>query len=35
MNSDKDKLYMKLVDLIEIYNFAVQTFFFEIIFMIE
>ena len=27
MNSDEDKLYMKIVDLDEIYNFVVQTFF--------
>ena len=27
MNSDGDKLYMKIVDLDEIYNFVVQTFF--------
>ena len=27
MNLDGDKLYMKIVDLDEIYNFVVQTFF--------
>jgi len=27
MNSDGDKLYMRIVDLDEIYNFVVQTFF--------
>ena len=27
MNSDGDKLYMKIVDLDEIYNFIVQIFF--------
>ena len=27
MNSDGDKLYMKVVDLDEIYNFVVQIFF--------
>ena len=28
MNSDENKLYMKIVDLDEIYNFVVQTFLF-------
>ena len=27
MNSDEDKLYIKIVDLDEIYNFVVQNFF--------
>ena len=27
MNLDRDKLYMKIVDLDKIYNFVVQTFF--------
>ena len=27
MNPDEDKLYIKIVDLDEIYNFVVQTFF--------
>jgi hypothetical protein len=31
MNSDEDKLYMKLVAFDEVYNFVVQTFFIEVI----
>jgi hypothetical protein len=31
MKSDGDKLYMKFVAFDEIYNFAVQTFLFEVI----
>jgi hypothetical protein len=27
MNSDEDKIYTKIVDFDEIYNFVVQTFF--------
>ena len=30
MNPDEDKLYIKIVDLDEIYNFVVQTFFIRI-----
>jgi hypothetical protein len=31
MNSDKDKLYIKIIALDMIYNFVVQKFLFEII----
>jgi hypothetical protein len=31
MNSDGDKFYMKIVSFVEIYNFVVQTYFFEVI----
>jgi hypothetical protein len=31
MNSDGDKIYMKIVAFDEIYNFVVQTFSFEVI----
>jgi hypothetical protein len=32
MNSDDDKIYTKIVDFDEIYNFIIQTFSFEVIF---
>jgi hypothetical protein len=32
MNSDEDKIYMKIVAFNEIYNFVVQIFLFEVIF---
>ena len=35
MNSDGDKLYMKIVGLDEIYNFVVQTFLFGAILMFK
>jgi hypothetical protein len=35
MNSGEDKLYTKFIDLDEIYNFAVQTLLFEIIFVLK
>ena len=31
MDSDGDKIYTKIIDLDEIYNFVIQTFSFEII----
>jgi flagellar capping protein FliD len=31
MNSDEDGFYMKIVSFVEIYNFVVQSFSFEII----
>jgi hypothetical protein len=35
MNSDGDKIYMKIVAFDEIYNFVVQTFSFEVILWIQ
>ena len=35
MNSDGDKLYMKIVDLDEIYNFVVQFFLFGAILVLK
>jgi hypothetical protein len=35
MNSDGDKLYMKIAAFDEIYNFIVQTFSFELIFKLK
>jgi hypothetical protein len=35
MNSDKDKLYMKMVTFNEIYNFVVKIFLFEVIFKLK
>jgi hypothetical protein len=35
MNSDGDKLYIKIIAFDEIYNFVVQTFSFEVIFKLK
>jgi hypothetical protein len=35
MNSDEDGFYMKIVGFVEIYNFVVQSFSFEIILMLK
>ena len=35
MNSDEDNIYMKIVDLDEIYNFVVQIFLFGSILMLK
>jgi len=35
MNSDGDKLYIKIIDLDEIYNFVVQFFLFEAILVLK
>jgi hypothetical protein len=35
MNTDGDRLYMKIVDFVEICNFVIQLFPFEIILMLK
>jgi hypothetical protein len=35
LNSDGEKLYIKIVGFDEIYNFVVQRFFFEVIFIVN